>query len=185
MKTRRRQAPRRGPAWNRKTIWLLSRYLDQVRYWGFRLPEGRVMIGRRISCMLTAIVLIASLGGCNSIKDQRLNTALEASVKTYEKLMRWGRYEEAAQYFLPKDESVRNSDIRRLAYFRVTSYEILSQLIADTKTDARVIAHIEFYGIDTGIVKSYRDEQFWWYDEQSERWYLGSPMPDFDAQVKR
>jgi len=128
-------------------------------------------------------VLVAVAGGCGSITGERRSTALETSVETYGKLMRWGRYEEAAQYFLPKDESVRNTDIKRIMRFKITSYEILNELMTDTGTDARVIARIDFYDIDTGIVKSYRDEQLWWYDERSGRWYLGSPMPDFTASA--
>lgn len=139
--------------------------------------------GRLFSFLLLA--LLAGLSGCASLKTQRLNTALEASVKTYGKLMRWGHYEEAAEYFRPQDESIQNSDISRLARFRVTSYDVATQLIADTGTDAHVVALIGFYGVDSGIVKSVKDEQSWWYDEGEQRWYLGSPMPDFSTIVDR
>ena len=45
----------------------------------------------------------------------------------------------------------------------------------------RLIALIEYYDVDSGTAKSLRDEQYWWYDEEQRRWYLGSPMPVLGA----
>ena len=56
------------------------------------------------------------------------------------------------------------------------------QLIADNGKEARVIAMIEYYELDFGVIHTLRDEQHWWYDEDEKRWYLGSLLPSFGLE---
>jgi hypothetical protein len=129
----------------------------------------------------------ATLAGCNpvaGIQKRESMTQLEAATNTYRKLMRWGHFDQAAQYLRANGEApLAKPDLEDMARFKVTSYTVADQLVADTRTDARVTAYVEFYNIDTGVTNSVRDEQFWWYDKDTRRWYLGSPMLDFAANA--
>ena len=132
-------------------------------------------------------VLIAALGlitllGCNpveNIKTKSRTARLDEAVDTYRKLIRWGYFEQAAQYLKPRDGSPERPDISGLKRFKVTSYSVADQWLTDTGEEARVVASIEFDDVDSGIARALRDEQMWWYDWDSERWYLGTSLPDF------
>ncbi len=142
------------------------------------------------SQIFTAIIvmfMLATLAACNpvaNIQKRESLTQLEAATNTYRKLMRWGHFDQAAQYLRANgEEPLPKPDLEDMARFKVTSYTVADQLVADTRTDARVTAYVEFYNIDTGVTSSVRDEQFWWYDKETRRWYLGSPMLNFAANA--
>lgn len=52
-------------------------------------------------------------------------------------------------------------------------------MMADDGKEARVIATIEYYELDSGVIRVLHDPQMWWYDTEGKRWYLGSPLPKF------
>jgi hypothetical protein len=138
-----------------------------------------------IFVFLVALSGLAMLSGCGvvgNIQKRETVTQLEAVTNTYRKLMRWGHYDQAAEYLKGYGEqSLAEPELKDMARFKVTSYTFADQLVADTLVDARVTAYVEFYDIDTGVTKAARDEQFWWYDKEAGRWYLGSPMLNFAA----
>lgn len=138
----------------------------------------------RISARSLVLVLLAviALAACNPVKtmqDRDRMTRLESVVNTYRKLMRWGHYDQAAQYIKARDGSHTLPDFKDLNRYKVTSFTIADQIIADTRFDAKVTAYVEFYDTDSGVVASLRDDQFWWYDQEKKHWYLGSPMINF------
>lgn len=125
------------------------------------------------------VFLLGGCGGVRSVSEQGRANAFEAAVTTYTKLIRWGYFEEAANYVRSKDGSEIKLDLDRVARYRVTSYNNASQLTADNDREGRVLALIEYYEIDSGVVQQLRDEQYWWHDAETKRWYLNSGLPPF------
>ena len=140
--------------------------------------------------MHATVLLIAllSAGGCSTSptlgKQSRANS-LDTSVEAYRKLIRWGYYDEAAKYLLKSDGVAAPANLDQMARYRVTSYEFGSKLLADTGKEARVIAAIEYYEIDRGVISTLRDEQLWWFDDGSKHWYLSYGLPAFGAKSSR
>lgn len=136
---------------------------------------------RRIVCLL-ALLGAVLLGACAEVpmvaKRSRVDD-FDTTVKSYGKMLRWGYYDEAAKLLRARDGSVVEADFDRVARYRITRYEIGSKLVDDTGREGRVLAAIEYYDVDTGIVRELRDEQLWWFDDTDERWYLGTPLPGF------
>ena len=135
-------------------------------------------MNRRNAC-LAILAGVAMLAGCPMVKsprDERRDKAFEQAITTYRKLIRWGYFEEASQYLKGKDLLLEKPDFTAYARYKVSSYSTGEQLVSNNGDEARVIAHVEFYDVDTRVAKSMRDEQYWWYDREEERWYLGSPM---------
>ena len=131
------------------------------------------------------MALVVSLASCSrlpSVKQQKRASSLDASVAVYRKMIRWGHFDEAVKYIRTNDGSEIIPDLDRIARYRVTSYEIGNQLLADTGTEALVVALIEYYELDSGVLHSLRDDQLWWYDEGEKRWYLGSSLPQFGVK---
>ena len=133
----------------------------------------------RIGIALLVATLLAACSEVPLVAKRSRTDDFDAAVKTYGKLLRWGYYDEAAKVLRARDGSTVDADLARIARYRVTGYDIGTKLIADTGREGRVVALIEYYDVDSGVVKELRDEQFWWYDDDSGRWYLGSPLPAF------
>ncbi len=97
-------------------------------------------------------------------------------------MIRWGHFDEAVKYVRARDGSEIPQDIGHIARYRITSYEPGNILITDDGKEARVISLIEYYEIDSGVLKSLQDEQLWWFDEEEKRWYLRSSLPQLGAE---
>ena len=128
-------------------------------------------------------LLCSVLAGCSGFltpREERRQKALVEATETYRKLMRWGYFEEAAQYLKGNGDEVPRPDLANMARYKISGYHTSEQLQNNTGDEVRQITLIDFYDIDSGTAQSLRDEQYWWYDTEKERWYLGSPMPEFD-----
>ena len=158
---------------------------ERLRFDGqLDLHVGDLML---MSALRFAIVvaLVVSLTSCSrlpSVKQEKLSLSLEASVETYRKMIRWGHFDEAVKYIRTNDGSEITPDLDRIARYRVTSFEIGNQLIADNGKEALVVALIDYYELDSGVLHSLRDDQLWWYDKDEKRWYLGSSLPQFGVE---
>jgi hypothetical protein len=143
------------------------------------------VIGRHGAAVLAVIGLLL-LGACASFSspsEQKRQKAFFEASETYRKLLRWGYYEEASQYLKGNGEEMPRPNLEALAHYKISGYHASEQLHNDSGDEVRLIAIIDFYDIDSGVVNSLRDEQYWWYDEPAKRWYLGSPMPEL--QIRR
>lgn len=133
----------------------------------------------RYAIVIGLVIVLSSCSRLPSVKEQKRAKSLDASVETYRKMIRWGHFDEAVKYIRSNDGSELTPDLDRAARYRVTSFEIGNHLIADNGKEALVVALIEYYELDSGVLNSLRDDQLWWYDEDEKRWYLGSPLPQF------
>lgn len=139
---------------------------------------------RRLFALLLAASVLALTTGCAVMKSpsaERRDKAFTAAVETYRKLIRWGYFEEAAQYLKGKDAPLPAPDLNAYRGFKVTGYDVGEQMESNDGNEARVLAQIEFYEVATHVAGSVRDEQYWWYDTEAGRWYLGTPLPVFSA----
>lgn len=140
-------------------------------------------MNRRIAqlALLAGALLLA---GCPAVKkpsDERRDKAFVQATDTYRKLIRWGYFEEASQYLKGRETLLEKPDFRAYDRYKVTTYGLGEQLVSNTGDEARITAHIQYYDTDTMKAGVVRDDQFWWYDREAERWYLGSPMPVFTS----
>lgn len=129
------------------------------------------------------ILLVLLSAGCASIVspgEEKRGRALFEATDTYRKMVRWGQYEQAAQYLRGKgEEKIAAPDLERMQRYRVVGYHQADQIASAEGTEVRAIVMIEYYEIDSGVTKTVRDEQYWWYEEAEKRWFLGTPMPVF------
>ncbi|MGD9603348.1 MAG: hypothetical protein AB7O21_01645 [Gammaproteobacteria bacterium] len=142
---------------------------------------GSALFTRRALLAICVICLI----GCSHLLspgEERRQKKLAVATETYRKLLRWGYYEEAAQYLKGNGEEVSRPDLAQLARYKISGYHASEELRNDTGDEVRLIALIDYYEIDSGNARTLRDEQYWWYDAEAERWYLGSPMPALGAR---
>ena len=136
----------------------------------------------RCTILIFLTHLLASCTSLPSIATKSRVLSLDASLSTYRKMIRWGHYDEAAKYLRASDGSESLPDLDRVALYRVTRYNMGDPLYNDNGTEARVVAMIEHYELDSGVIRTVRDEQYWWYDDDEKRWYLGSPLPGFGLE---
>jgi len=113
------------------------------------------------------------------VRFEERTASLMKYTSGYENMISWGHYDEAVKYLRSSDGTKILTDITQIARYRVTDYDVKKRLLTDDGEEAWVVATIEYYELDDGILSTLRDEQFWWYDEVEKRWYLESVLPQF------
>jgi hypothetical protein len=66
----------------------------------------------------------------------------------------------------------------RLRLFRVTAYTIRSTGVYDEGLTARQVVEIKMFNTRQAMERTIIDEQEWRYNEERQRWYLHSGLPD-------
>jgi len=136
---------------------------------------------------ILTMLLMACLVGCSSVPvvgKQGRATAFDTAVTNYSKMLRWGYFEEATGYLRTRDGETVAPNLTQLARHRITSYNVKSQLLTDDGREGRVLAIVEYYDVDSGVLQTLRDEQIWWFDDETKRWYISSTLPGFGAPAE-
>lgn len=127
---------------------------------------------------LSAALCCLLLVGCVSTRDDNRGRELDASLKTFTKLMRWGEFESASAYLVSRDGAPRAVNLDRLRGFRITQFEVSSQIVANDGAEVKVQHRVQYYGEDSGVVRTLQYDQNWWYDPERRRWFVDSDLPE-------
>ena len=129
--------------------------------------------------LIVTVMLSAGSSGCARIEAQQRSIQLQDLTSAYRKAIRWSEFEVAKDYIRHRDGSGFEYDKVFLEGIKVTSMEITKRDVSMEKLEARVTTELNYYHQDDGSVKSIIDTQLWWYDEETELWYLEGVFPAF------
>jgi hypothetical protein len=125
-----------------------------------------------------AILLLLLLAAC---VPNQLEKSRSEAFRQYETIVRWSQWDAAADFISPEyteEHPITRLQMDRLRLFRVTQYTIRAVNILEEGMAATQIVEIRLFNTNQGLERTIIDEQFWRYDESSERWRLHSPLPD-------
>jgi len=121
------------------------------------------------------------LAGCAAMSQQKRLDSLEASLNNYGTAVRWGNWDTANDYRMPRKSSEKLKPMPKaeLKNIRVTDYEVVQRVVSRDEKLAAVRARVTFYDTDTGVLHTLTDRQTWWYNEKANHWFLDGNLPDF------
>lgn len=128
---------------------------------------------------LVTVMLLGVSSGCARLEAEERSIQLQDLWSAYRKAIRWAEFEIAKDYVRHRDGSGYDYDKTYHEGIKVTSMEITKRNVSMEKLEAVITAEISYYHLDHGSVKSIVDTQVWWYDEETERWYLDGVFPAF------
>jgi hypothetical protein len=134
----------------------------------------------KMSLMLRLTICCGLLTGCLPHRDDNRLAALDASIKTFAKLMRWGEYDSVADYLRSRDGTPTAVSLAQFKSLRITRFEVASQTMATTGDKAQAHYRIEYYREEAGIVRSLQYDQSWWHDAEAKRWFSDTALPAFE-----
>jgi hypothetical protein len=108
--------------------------------------------------------------------DQKL-VEFEKTASSYAKNLKYGYFREAYGWVKHRDGRKVVPIGKSVYMYRIHSYEVLSSIISDSGREARVVAKISFYEIDTGSLVEIIDEQTWWFAEVANAWFVDAFIP--------
>jgi hypothetical protein len=128
--------------------------------------------------LFVLLLLVALLAACASNQAEKSRSE---AFKQYETIIRWSQWDAAADFIAPEyleENPISRLDMDRLRLFRVTSYTIRSTGVYDEGMTARQVVEIKMFNTHQAMERTIIDEQEWRYDEERQRWYLHSGLPD-------
>lgn len=129
--------------------------------------------------LLMGTVLLGVSSGCARLEAEEKSIQLQDLTRAYRKAIRWSEFEVAKEYIRHRDGSEFHYDKAFFEGIKVTSMEIIKRDVSMKNLVATVTVEISYYHIDQGSVRTIEDVQLWWYQEESERWYIDGDFPAF------
>jgi len=126
---------------------------------------------------LTICLLLIILSACASTYDKM--DKLNATLRGYEKALRWAKYE-MAYSFHKWDTEEQPSIPEHLKNIRLTSYGANNQSFDEDNMTATQSVTIRYYNQNNLRERSLEDKQRWKYFPDKKRWYLMSKPPTFE-----
>ena len=129
--------------------------------------------------LIIAVLVMLAMSACSSSKPAEKSRS--EAFKQYETIVRWSQWDAAADFISPEymiDNPISRLDMDRLRLFRVTAYTIRSTGVYDEGMTARQVVEIRMFNKNKGVERTIIDNQEWRYNEERQRWYLHSGLPD-------
>ena len=122
--------------------------------------------------------LAALLTACPKTKEE---SDLSDTLLRYDTVIRWAQWDAAVDFISPDylaENPVTRLDLDRLRLFKVTQYTVRSAVPVDEGKGMLQEVEIKMFNKNRAREKSVIDEQYWKYDEERERWFLHTGLPD-------
>ncbi|RMG49600.1 MAG: hypothetical protein D6717_14670 [Gammaproteobacteria bacterium] len=131
---------------------------------------------------MVAVAALVLLAGCASMDRTQRSDGLRLATLHYAKALRWGDLPAAlAMTRYPEGEKAPNDrvDLNDLTDLKVTHYDVGGLQPDPDLKKARAILELEYYFERNGRVHRLIQQQNWWYDDTTRRWYCACPFPKF------
>jgi hypothetical protein len=117
-------------------------------------------------------------GGCLSMQDPlNLEGTFYRHQRSFSADVRWGQWDQAADYVEPASRARFDELVRQLAEFRVTDYEVQDVQLDASRTSAIAVVRYSGYELSMPVERQLTVTQRWRFDEKEGRWYV---TPDMD-----
>jgi hypothetical protein len=131
--------------------------------------------------MVKFVVLMLLLMGCASLGDEKENwEKFDQTSRSYLLALRWGEYEAAYGFKKLPGVNEKLPDFEDLKDVKVTFYRVKQSIISEDEMIVLQIVDLQYYRMRNVTVKTITDTQKWEYDQEKERWYLVSELPNFE-----
>jgi hypothetical protein len=138
---------------------------------------------RLLALLVLAPALASGLAGCGGATARKADTDLPLALYAYSGAIRWGRLDEAWAWVHPDVQAARPLDTltrERWEQVQVSGYEVKT---SGPTPDGRLSQRVEIRVINrhTQVERVLRVEETWGWDEEAQRWWNYSGLPDLTA----
>jgi hypothetical protein len=130
------------------------------------------------TAVATLVLALLTITACSS---NQVDKSRGETFKQYETIIRWSQWDAAVDFISPdylEENPVSRLDMERLRLFKVTAYTIRSTGIYDEGMTARQVVEIKLFNIHQAVERTIIDEQEWRYNEDRQRWFLHTGLPN-------
>jgi hypothetical protein len=125
-----------------------------------------------------ALGMVTLLTACPQTREDK---DLSETLTQYETIVRWAQWDAAVDFVAAEyqlENPISRLDLDRLRLFRVTQYIVRSATPVEEGKGLLQVVEIRMFNKNQARERSIIDEQYWKYNEQTQRWKLHSGLPD-------
>ena len=125
------------------------------------------------------VVFVLLILGCASMETGEKMSQFDETSRAYLRAIRWGEFEAA---FAFKKRTASNEELPDFEGYRtvkVTNYKVKQTIMSEDQSRIIQIVDFQYYRTKDVTVKNLIDRQKWEYDNDQEKWFLQSDLPDF------
>jgi len=127
--------------------------------------------------------LAAALAGCAGMKKKDLAARLDQALSAYAGAIRWGNYETAAAFAVPRAAAPRVVDPSALSGLKVPGYSERFNRVNEAGDEAEVSLSFTYYQETRGTLRTVEQDATWYYDDEREVWLMDAGLPAFEARA--
>jgi hypothetical protein len=125
------------------------------------------------------MVAAAPLAGCGSFRQKDQASRLDPTLTAYAGAIRWGNFDTAAAFTVPRDGSAPQHDTAALASVKVTGFSVRINRVNDAADEADVSFSFTYYQEDRGTIQTTEQRSTWYYEPARQAWLLDGSLPRF------
>ncbi len=133
------------------------------------------IVRTRIALVLV-MVAFTVLVSC-ATKDPK--NELGYALRGYERELRWGEWDKAAQFHENAAEVITPSLREKLVRVRISGYDVLNGTMTSDKSMMVQTVRIRYYNDANYVERTLMDRQTWKYNKKVQKWFLSSELPKF------
>ena len=144
---------------------------------------GKSAMEKVLSCLRTSrnataifVMLIAACATTSGIEK-----SMDDTLRLFETAIRWSEWDGAVNFIAPEyleEHPISQLELDRLRLFRVTSYTVRSSQAYDEGMTMTQGVEIRLFHKSQAVERAISYNELWKYDEETERWWLHSGLPD-------
>jgi len=120
------------------------------------------------------------IAGCERMQGKDRKSRLGDTLSAYVGAIRWGNFETASAFAVPRSGLAKPVNLARLASVRVTGYTVRINRVNETSDEAAVSLSFTYYQEARGTVNTVNQDATWYYEEAGRRWLLDDNLPRFE-----
>lgn len=129
--------------------------------------------------LIIPVFLLAAASGCATLDKESRLLDLNQTVRLYENSIRWGDFNVAAGLLRRRDGGVTAATVNVPQEVRVTAFASKIIAVNDEVTEATVATRFDYYFPDSGKVRTVSESDLWWFDSDTQQWYMDGGLPSF------
>jgi hypothetical protein len=126
-----------------------------------------------------AAVAALPLAACEGMKKKDRVSRLDQSVNAYVGAIRWGHFQTAAAFAVPRAGTARPLDPDTLTGLKVTGFSVRIGSVDEAGIEAQVSIGFTYYHEDRGTIREVEQSATWYFDPGRSGWLMDGPLPQF------
>jgi uncharacterized protein YceK len=139
-----------------------------------------------MSRLLIVLLMLVVTTGCETVRKSAVKEDCEHSIKSYNRMIRWGDAEKAGMVLVAPDilpqYATAAEDLRRRKV-QMADYRILAYECSVENKKASAVVEFDYYALTNFKLKTLTYRQSWIYREEAPgvtpAWLMTTPLPDF------